>query len=46
MGKGILVTPTVHGNLILGPSSDDLEDPEDLATTSEILARQTAEQKS
>ena len=39
MGKGILVTPTVHGNLILGPSSDDLEDPEDLATTSEILDR-------
>jgi len=37
MGKGTLVTPTVHGNLLLGPSSDDLEDPEDLSTTSELL---------
>ena len=37
MGKGTLVTPTVHGNLILGPSSDDLEDPEDVSTTSELL---------
>ncbi len=39
MGKGTLVTPTVHGNVILGPSSDDLEDPEDLSTTSELLDR-------
>ncbi len=37
MGKGTLVTPTVHGNLILGPSSDNLEDPEDLATTEKML---------
>ena len=39
MGKGTLVTPTVHGNLILGPSSDDLEDPEDLSTTSDLLEK-------
>ena len=25
-GKGILVTPTVHGNLLLGPTASDLED--------------------
>ena len=37
MGKGTLVTPTVHGNIILGPSSDDLDDPEDLSTTAELL---------
>ncbi len=36
-GKGILITPTVHGNILLGPSSDDLQDPEDLITTSELL---------
>lgn len=39
MGKGTLVAPTVHGNLILGPSSDDLEDPEDLSTTDELLGK-------
>ena len=37
MGKGTLVTPTVHGNLLLGPSSDDLSDPDDLSTTEELL---------
>lgn len=33
MGKGILVTPTVHGNLLLGPTAKDLEDKEDISTT-------------
>ena len=33
MGKGILVTPTVDGNLLLGPTSEDIEDKEDLTTT-------------
>ncbi|MCK5197626.1 MAG: FAD-dependent oxidoreductase [Spirochaetales bacterium] len=37
IGKGTLVAPTVHGNLILGPSSDNLEDPDDLSTTEEML---------
>ncbi len=37
MGKGTLVTPTVHGNLLLGPSSDDLENPEDVSTTEDLL---------
>ena len=36
-GKGVLVTPTVHGNLLVGPSADDIEDKEDTATTSEVL---------
>ncbi len=38
MGKGILVTPTVDGNLLLGPSALDIEDKEDVATTAGTLA--------
>ena len=34
MGKGILVTPTVDGNLLTGPTSIDIEDKEDTSTTS------------
>ncbi len=37
MGKGILVSPTVHGNLLLGPSAEDIPD-NDVATTAEGLA--------
>ena len=33
MGKGILVSPTVHGNVLLGPSAEDIDDPSDTATT-------------
>ena len=33
MGKGILVTPTVHNNLLLGPTSYDITDKEDKDTT-------------
>ena len=32
-GKGVLVTPTVHGNLLVGPSADDIGDKEDTETT-------------
>ncbi len=39
MGKGILVTPTVDGNLLVGPTSEDMENKGDTATTSEGLAR-------
>ncbi len=38
MGKGILVTPTVDGNLLLGPTSVDMEDKEDHATHAEGLS--------
>ena len=34
-GKGILVAPTVHGNLILGPTAIDIEDKEGTNTTRE-----------
>lgn len=33
LGKGILVTPTVHGNLIVGPDAENLEDKDDVGTT-------------
>lgn len=39
MGKGILVSPTVDGNLLTGPTSVDMEDKSDKATTPEGLAR-------
>ncbi len=38
MGKGILVTPTVDGNLLVGPSAIDTEDKENVTTTSDTLA--------
>lgn len=37
-GKGVLVSPTVHGNLLVGPTAVDIEDKEDTATTAEGLA--------
>ena len=38
MGKGILVSPTVDGNLLLGPTSVDKEDKENKDTTAEGFA--------
>ena len=38
MGKGILVSPTAHGNLLIGPSAENIEDKENTATTSAGLA--------
>ncbi len=34
-GKGILVAPTVHGNLIVGPTAIDIEEKEGVNTTRE-----------
>ncbi len=36
-GKGVLVSPTVHGNLIVGPTAIDIEDKDGTATTREGL---------
>lgn len=36
-GKGILISPTVHGNLLLGPTAIDIEDKEGTNTTREGL---------
>ena len=33
MGKGILVSPTVDGTVIVGPTAEDIPDKEDKATT-------------
>ena len=33
LGKGVLVSPTVHGNLIVGPTAVDIEDKEGNTTT-------------
>ncbi len=34
-GKGVLVTPTVHGNTLVGPTAIDIEDKEGVNTTQE-----------
>ena len=36
-GKGVLITPTVHGNLLVGPTAVDIEDKEGTNTTKEGL---------
>ena len=38
LGKGILVSPTVHGNLLLGPTADDIDDKEGIDTTANGLS--------
>lgn len=42
MGKGVLVSPTVHGNLIVGPTATDVDDKEATNTTAEGLAEVAA----
>ena len=37
MGKGVLVAPTTHGNVIVGPTATDVEDKDDVDTTVEGL---------
>lgn len=37
MGKGILVSPTVDGNLLIGPNAVDIEDREDNSTSASGL---------
>ncbi len=36
-GKGVLVLPTVHGNLLIGPTAEALDYPDALETTGEGL---------
>ena len=33
LGKGVLFTPTVHGNLLVGPTAEDIDDKEGTNTT-------------
>lgn len=37
MGKGILVAPTTHGNLLIGPTAADIDDKDDVSTTADGL---------
>ncbi len=37
LGKGVLVTPTVHGNLLVGLDARDIEDKDDVGTLAEGL---------
>ncbi len=37
-GKGVLVAPTVHGNLIIGPTASDITDKEGTNTTAPALS--------
>ena len=39
MGKGILTTPTVDGNLLIGPTSEDIEDRDNKETTEEGIKK-------
>ncbi|KAJ49349.1 glycerol-3-phosphate dehydrogenase [Clostridium tetanomorphum] len=37
LGKGVLVTPTVDGNLLIGPNAEDIEEKNDFTTKGEAL---------
>lgn len=37
MGKGVLVTPSTHGNILVGPTATDVADKDDVNTTAEEL---------
>lgn len=37
-GKGVLVSPTVHGNLIVGPNAESVAEGDDVAVTADGLA--------
>lgn len=39
LGKGVLVTPTVHGNLLTGPTAGDVEDKDDVTVTAEGITK-------
>ncbi|MFD4563012.1 FAD-dependent oxidoreductase [Streptomyces sp. NPDC058467] len=38
LGKGVLVAPTVYGNVLLGPTAEELDDKTDTGSTEEGLA--------
>ncbi|WP_287972018.1 MULTISPECIES: NAD(P)/FAD-dependent oxidoreductase [Blautia] len=45
MGKGVLITPTVHGNLLAGPTAEDIEDKEGVQTTAFGLDKLSSQAK-
>ncbi|WP_432664404.1 NAD(P)/FAD-dependent oxidoreductase [Wukongibacter baidiensis] len=36
-GKGVLVTSTYHGNLMIGPNAEEIGDKDDVSTNKEVL---------
>lgn len=42
-GLGVHLTPTIHGNIIIGPSAEYIEGREDYASTQELIDRLFAE---
>lgn len=44
-GLGVHLTPTTKGNLLIGPSAEYIEDPEDYASTAQIMDKLFAEAK-
>lgn len=44
-GLGVHLTPTIEGNIIIGPSAEYLDDREDYSTTSEIMEKLLHEAK-
>lgn len=39
LGKGILVTPTVHGNLLTGPTAQDIENKDGVDTSAQGMSQ-------
>lgn len=37
LGKGILITPSIDGNLLIGPNAEDIQDKSDVSNTREGL---------
>lgn len=42
-GLGIHITPTLEGNIILGPSAEPVDDKRDIASTRKVMARLKSE---
>ncbi len=40
-GQGVLVTPTVHGNILIGPTAENINDKEGVDTTAQGIAELT-----
>lgn len=38
MGKGVLVVPTTHGNILLGPNAEEIEEKDEVNTTADALS--------
>ena len=44
-GLGVHLTPTIDGNIIIGPSAEYLDDPDDYASTPEVMDKLFTEAK-